>query len=50
MNLFNAINFTAVADAGTGLDSNQVTNSYQDPNVTFDPGGRLIQLVFRVNF
>jgi hypothetical protein len=27
-----------------------VTQSYQDPNVTFDPGGRLVQLVFRLNF
>ena len=28
----------------------QVTNSCQDPNVTFDPGGRLLQFVFRLNF
>jgi hypothetical protein len=50
LNLFNAINFTAVAQAGSGATINQVTQSYQDPNVTFDPGGRLVQLVFRVNF
>ena len=50
LNLFNAINFTAVAQAGSGATINQVTNAYQDPNVTFDPGGRLMQLVFRVNF
>jgi hypothetical protein len=24
---------------------NQVNGAYQDPNVTFDPGGRLMQLV-----
>ena len=49
-NVFNAINFLAVAQTGTNATINQVTNSYQDPNVTFDPGGRLLQLVFRVNF
>jgi len=50
LNLFNAVNFTAVAQAGSGATINQVNNAYQDPNVTFDPGGRLMQLVFRVNF
>ena len=49
-NLFNAINFLAVAQVGSDPTINQVTNSYQDPNVTFDPGGRLVQLVFRFNF
>lgn len=49
-NVFNAINFLAVAQTGSGATINQVTQSYQDPNVTFDPGGRLVQLVFRVNF
>lgn len=49
-NIFNAINFTAVAETGANATINQVTNLYQDPNVTFDPGGRLVQLVFRVNF
>jgi hypothetical protein len=50
LNLFNAINFTAVAQTGSGATINQVTGAYQDPNVTFDPGGRLMQLVFRLNF
>ena len=50
MNLFEAINFNAVAQAGSGATINQVTQAYQDPNVTFDPGGRLMQLVFRVNW
>jgi hypothetical protein len=50
MNLFDAINFNAVAQAGSGATINQVNSSYQDPNVTFDPGGRLMQLVFRFNF
>jgi hypothetical protein len=50
MNVFNAINFDAVAQAGDGATINQVTQSYLDPNVTFDPGGRVMQLVFRINF
>ena len=50
MNLFNAINFNAVAQAGSGATINQVNQAYQDPNVTFDPGGRVMQLVFRFNF
>jgi len=50
LNLFNAINFNPVAQAGSGATINQVTLSYQDPNVTFDPGGRLMQLVFRFNW
>jgi len=49
-NLFNAINFTAVAQASSSATLNQVTGAYQDPNVTFDPGGRLMQLTFRLNF
>lgn len=50
LNVFNAINFLAVAQASSSTTLNQVTQSYQDPNVTLDPGGRLVQLVFRVNF
>ena len=50
MNLFNAVNFNPVAQAGSGATINQVTLAYQDPNVTFDPGGRLMQLVFRFNW
>ena len=50
LNLFDAINFNPVAQAGSGATINQVTQAYQDPNVTFDPGGRLMQLVFRFNW
>ena len=50
MNLFNAINFNPVAQTGTNLNINQVTQAYQDPNVTFDPGGRVVQLGFRFNW
>jgi hypothetical protein len=53
MNLFNAVNFNAVAPSGnqfTDPDNYRVTQAYQDPNVTFDPGGRLLQLGFRFNW
>ncbi len=49
-NLFNAVNFLAVASASGTAANYLVTQSYQDPNVTFDPGGRLMQLAFRFNF
>ena len=49
-NVFNAINFVAVAQANATAANYLVTQSYQDPNVTFDPGGRLMQLAFRFNF
>jgi hypothetical protein len=50
LNVFDAINFNPVAQTGTGATINQVTQSYQDPNVTFDPGGRLLQLMVRFNW
>jgi hypothetical protein len=50
LNLFDAINFNPVASVSTDPDNHRVTQSYQDPNVTFDPGGRLLQLVFRFNW
>ena len=52
LNLFDAINFNPVAfgNNATDPDNWRVTQAYQDPNVTFDPGGRLMQLVFRFNW
>jgi hypothetical protein len=50
LNLFEPINFLSVAQASSDATINQVTQAYQDPNVTFDPGGRLMQLAFRFNF
>jgi hypothetical protein len=50
LNLFDAINFNPVVSTSTTITNHQVTQSYQDPNVTFDPGGRLLQLVFRFNW
>ena len=52
LNLFNAINFNAVALPGnpTNRDGYQVTDSYQDVNNLGDPGGRMGQLVLRFNW
>jgi hypothetical protein len=50
MNVFNAINFNAVAQASSSQTLNQVTSAYTDVDNTFDPGGRLGQIVFRINW
>jgi hypothetical protein len=50
LNAFNAIGFNAVAQASASATINQVTSAYTDINNTFDPGGRLGQLVFRLNW
>ena len=50
INVFNAIGFNAVAQANSNATINQVTTAYQDISNTFDPGGRIGQLMFRVNW
>jgi len=50
LNVFNAIGFNAVAQASSSLTINQVTSAYTDINNTFDPGGRIGQLAFRINW
>ncbi|HEY1339484.1 MAG TPA: carboxypeptidase-like regulatory domain-containing protein [Bryobacteraceae bacterium] len=58
LNAFNNIDFVVGSannntnTAGT-LSSNsfgQVTEAYRDTSTTYDPGGRLVQLVLRINF
>jgi len=53
LNVFDNINFT-VTDAsrqgGTGATIYQTNAAYTDLNNTFDPGGRIGQLVFRLNW
>lgn len=49
-NLFDNINFTPVANPGTGATIFQVTGAYQDASNTYDPGGRLGELVLRFNW
>ena len=50
LNLFDNINFTPVGNPGTAATIFEVTAAYTDPSNTFDPGGRLGQLVFRLNW
>jgi hypothetical protein len=49
-NVFNAINYTPVANPGSGATIFQVTSGYQDSDNTFDPGGRLGQISWRINW
>jgi hypothetical protein len=52
LNAFNNINFNASGGICTGAGSTcgQFASAYRDPNQQNDPGGRLIQLVARINF
>jgi hypothetical protein len=50
LNVFNAIDFNSVFTTSTNPDSYRVTSAYADVNQSYDPGGRIGQLVFRVNW
>jgi hypothetical protein len=50
LNLFDNPNFNPVANPGTGADIFRTTSAYTDPNNTYDPGGRIGQLVIRFNW
>jgi hypothetical protein len=50
LNAFDNINFTQLFNPGGAADIFQVTAAYTDINGTFDPGGRLGQFVWRLNF
>src|SRR5207342_1244180 len=50
LNAFNNINYTAVAQTGNSATINQITAAQRDVNNTQNPGGRLVQFVFRVTF
>jgi hypothetical protein len=51
MNLFDAINFNTPGTlAGTSSATGQVTSAYTDMSNTFDPGGRLGQVVLRFSW
>jgi hypothetical protein len=50
LNVFDNVNFNQSNSPGTGLGIFQVTSAYSDLNNVFDPGGRLGQLVFRLNW
>ena len=50
LNLFDNVNFDPVANPGTGATIFQATTAYTDPSNTYDPGGRLGQIAFRINW
>ena len=50
LNLFNNANFNPVANPGTGATIFRTTGAYQDPSNTYDPGGRIGQLMLRFNW
>ncbi len=50
LNVFKAIGFNAVAQASSSPTINRVTSAYTDVSNTFDPGGRIGQLMFRFNW
>jgi hypothetical protein len=50
LNLFNAINFRPVFTTSTNPDNYRVTNAYTDVSQTFDPGGRLGQIVWKISW
>lgn len=50
LNVFDNINFNHQFNPGGGNTVFQVTNAYTDINTTFDPGGRLGQIAWRINW
>jgi len=52
LNVFDTINFnhSVTAAPANVTDTFRVTSAYTDINTTFDPGGRIGQLVWRVNW
>jgi len=50
LNVFDAVNFYPVANPGSGAAIFQVTEAYRDPDNTYDPGGRLGQIMIRFNW
>jgi hypothetical protein len=50
LNLFDNINFDPVANPGTGATIFQTSTAYTDASNTYDPGGRLGQIMFRINW
>jgi hypothetical protein len=50
LNAFNNINYVAIAQTGNSATLNQVTAAARDVNNTQNPGGRLVQFVWRVTW
>lgn len=52
LNAFNNIDFLGNTNMGPSSSATfgQVTSAYRDSSNTQDPGGRLVQIVLRINF
>lgn len=50
LNAFNNVNFNHQLTPGDTANAFRITSAYTDTNTTFDPGGRIGQLVFRINW
>ena len=50
LNLLDNVNFTAPSDPDDGVTTFSTRTIYMDANNTYDPGGRLGQLMFRINW
>ena len=50
LNVLDNINFNPVANPGTGATIFQTGSAYTDLSNTYDPGGRLGQITFRINW
>lgn len=50
LNVFDAINLNPVANPGSGATIFTATSGYTDPSNTYDPGGRIGQLMIRFNW
>jgi hypothetical protein len=50
LNAFNNINFNHTVTPGDGADVFRVTSAYTDINTSGDPGGRIGQIVWRINW
>ena len=50
LNVFDNINFDPEFNPGSGATIFQSDSAYRDPDNNFDPGGRLGQLAFRLNW
>jgi len=50
LNLFDSPNYNPVANPGSGATIFRTTAAYLDPSNTYDPGGRIGQLMIRFNW
>ena len=50
LNAFDNVNFNHALNPSDSVNAFRVTSAYTDINTTFDPGGRIGQIVWRINW